>query len=556
MADSLLMLLNRSYATRGDKVSLAKTARRLHERAIYVSIQRYHATQDKRYQQAAFYFSERSKAGVLTEALSTLEAKKFGQVPDSLLAKEASLKKDRSFYRSQLATADSLRYKNKLFAINRQYDSMIQMLETQYPDYYQLKYATHTASVPLVQSQLASDEAMITYFLGDSTRYAFVITADQFRAVPVPLDRPLNAQLLTMQEVLRSGNTTYEEYQVPAHALYRQLLAPIVEDSLMKEVDRLTIVRDGPLGYLPFELLLTELPPSEVNYANLPYLLRRYTLHYGYSATWLLHPFSRSGRSAIDQYIAFAPEYGGSTSTEASARARVQLVPLQFNRKEANNIKQYLSGVTVTGQEAVEERFKKEAHRYSVIHLAMHALVNNEDPMNSQLIFSQDTTGSLEDGYLNAYELYDLNLSADLAVLSACGTGYGKLEQGEGILSLARAFAYAGCPSIVMSQWLVDDAASAQLMNHFYRYLSEGMSKDESLRQAKLAYLDEVPARKAHPYFWSNFVLVGDPTPLASTSSRFIWMYILGAIVILGVAGGAYHYKLKHRRKQQDPILH
>lgn len=77
--------------------------------------------------------------------------------------------------------------------------------------------------------------------------------------------------------------------------------------------------------------------------------------------------------------------------------------------------------------------------------------------------------------------LYNMEIPAELAVLSACETGYGKLERGEGIMSLARAFAYAGCLSIVMSHWLVDDRASAQLMDHFYRYLSEGLPKDEAL---------------------------------------------------------------------------
>ena len=551
VADQLLAQLSRLYATRGDKVLLVSTAKELYERAVRTALRQYHTSQDHHYLELAFYFSERSKAGVLTEALSTLEAKQFGQLPDSLLTLEASLKADRSFYQSQLVTEDSSRYKRKLFIVNQRYDSLTQVLETQYPDYYQLKYATRTVSVAAVQSQLTPEEAVITYFRADSLWYALAITTDRFQAVPLLSDTLLTAHLTAFQQELRSGSTTPARYQTSAYALYQQLLVPLIEDSLLANRSRLTIIPDGPLGYLPFELLLTERPTTETDYAELPYLLRDYTVHYGYSATWLFHPFTRSGPPAQDQYIAFAPSYADFSSDSvpslAQGRSHVAVAPLYFNRQEASNIGQYLPGVALTDQEAVEGRFKREAHRYNVIHLAMHALVDEENPTNSRLIFSRDTTDSLEDGYLYAYELYDMELSADLAVLSACETGYGKLVQGEGIMSLARAFAYAGCSSIVMSHWLVDDAASAQLMDYFYHNLSEGLPKDEALRQAKLAYINDVPSRKAHPYFWSNFVLVGDVAPIATPMRmQAILAYVLGGLA-LGAGGGLVWYVYRRR---------
>ena len=451
LADSLLWKLTRSYFARGDKLLLANTTRRLYEEAIRTSLRRYYTTQNDQYLQAAFYFSERSKAGVLTEALSIREAKKFGRVPDQLLMLEASSKANRSFYQSQLTTEDSRQYEGKVFAANQQYDSLIQALETQYPAYYQLKYANRTATVPSVQSQLSSEEAVIAYFLGNMVRYAFVITANRFQVVTLPPDTLLNAQLSNLCRLLHSDSTSSTEYQQPAYALYRQLLAPIVKDSLLIHINRLTIIPDGLLGYLPFELLLTALPTHETDYASLPYLILDYTVHYGYSATWLFHPITSTKRLANDQYIAFAPSYSGDSSKtpppSTSEHFRSHLAPLRFNRQEAGNIRHHLPGLTLIDQEAVEGRFKQEAHRYNIIHLAMHALIDHQNPMYSRLVFSQDPTDSLEDGYLNAYEIYDMDLSADLAVLSTCQTGYGKLEQGEGVMSLARAFAYAGCPS-------------------------------------------------------------------------------------------------------------
>ena len=424
------------------------------------------------------------------------------------------------------------------------------VLETQYPNYYQLKYATRLATVTNVQSQLSSEEAVVSYFIGDSSWYAFTVTQHRYQVTTLANDTSLNQRIRSLRQVLHPDSASHVAFPQLASGLYEQLLAPIANDSLLVDIKRLTIIPDGAVGYLPFDLLLTQPVADNADYRDLPYLMRDFTIRYGYSATWLFHPFSRTERPVQNQYIAFAPSYRGtldSTQQLALGRFRDQIGPLRFNQQEATDIQRYLSGVSLVNQSAVERRFKEEANQYSIIHLAMHALVDDENPLYSRLVFTPDPTDTLEDGYLHAYELYDMELSASLAVLSACETGYGKLEQGEGIMSLARAFAYAGCPSIVMSHWLVDDAASAQLMNYFYKYLSEGLLQDEALRQAKLSYLQSASLQKAHPFFWSNFVLVGEAAPIISTNtSSTLWIYVLGSIVVLfGLGVIVYAYRPK-----------
>ena len=530
LADSLVDQLRYSYPVRDDKVSVGQIAKQVYEGAIQTALQKYQIAQDSQYLHTAFFLSEKSKAAVLADELSLREANRFGQIPDSLLVLETSLKDQRALYQSQLGSSDSSIYKNKLFDTNQSYDSLIKVLEIQYPNYYRLKYATRTATIPDIQSQLASDEAVVSYFMGDSTYYAFAITSEHFQVVPLLVDTLLSKRITSLRQVLSTDSIAPSEYQQTAYELYRQLLAPVVANGAFASVKKLTIIPDGVLGYLPFELLLTQPLAAETEYATLPYLLHDYTIRYGYSATWLFHPFSRPKSPATNQYIAFAPHYPATVSDSvqqlAFGRFRDQVAPLRWNQQEVESIGQHLSGVGYTQQAAVERRFKEEAKQYRIVHLAMHALVDDQNPMDSRLVFSQDTADTLEDGYLNAYELYDMEIPAELVVLSACETGYGKLERGEGIMSLARAFAYAGCPSIVMSHWLVDDKASAQLMDHFYRYLSEGLPKDEALRQAKLAYLEMASVQKTHPFFWANFVLVGDANPIIdSPTSRKGWLY-------------------------------
>jgi CHAT domain-containing protein len=188
------------------------------------------------------------------------------------------------------------------------------------------------------------------------------------------------------------------------------------------------------------------------------------------------------------------------------------------------------------------------ANQYRVIHLATHSIVDDENPSFSRLIFSAGSD-STEDGHLHSYELYNLHLNADLVTLSACNTGFGKIQEGEGIMSLARGFAYAGCPNIVMSLWPASDKATAHLMEMFYQGLAAGLSKDAALRKAKLQYLNEADALSANPYFWSSFVFMGEPSPLKTTMPvRGVVAIMAGSILVIS----GLIYFIRNRKK---PVL-
>ncbi len=144
----------------------------------------------------------------------------------------------------------------------------------------------------------------------------------------------------------------------------------------------------------------------------------------------------------------------------------------------------------------------------------MHGLLNENRPMLSSLAFTEDGD-SLNDNFLQAHEISKMELNADLVVLSACETGYGRFETGNGIASLARAFMYAGVPSLVVSLWQVNDASTAIIMQNFYKHLASGMTKSAALRQAKLDYIEMVDNPiAAHSAFWSPFILIGDEAPV------------------------------------------
>ncbi|MCK5103041.1 MAG: CHAT domain-containing protein, partial [Cyclobacteriaceae bacterium] len=148
------------------------------------------------------------------------------------------------------------------------------------------------------------------------------------------------------------------------------------------------------------------------------------------------------------------------------------------------------------------------------------------DIFNSRLIFKKDSI-SHEDGELRAYELYDMDLSnLQMVVLSACETGIGKQYEGEGIFSIARGFAYAGCPSIVMSLWKVNDKTTADLIDFFYTNLKDKMPKDEALRVAKLTYIENSDDINAHPSNWAAFITLGNNQAVMIPKAPFQWYYI------------------------------
>lgn len=216
---------------------------------------------------------------------------------------------------------------------------------------------------------------------------------------------------------------------------------------------------------------------------------------------------------------------------------------------EVNAIADHFEGQFYEGATASEQLFKEYAPNYDIIHLATHAIIDDVHPMNSRLLFSLNEDSvqnanspdeSAQDGNLYAWELYNMQLNAQMAVLSACNTGFGKLQRGEGVMSLGRAFAYAGCPSIIMSLWPAQDQATADIMVNFYQGLSAGMTKDEALQKAKLKYLENTDELFAHPFYWASFVVQGDSAPLNTPYGMFSYWWLGGGLALVLLSVGLF----------------
>ncbi|MDN5205594.1 CHAT domain-containing protein [Fulvivirgaceae bacterium BMA10] len=542
LCDTLISKVRESHRTHKDKVEFGKSAVQVYEGAIQTCILLNDSTKDPKYLQSAFYFSEKSKSSALKESRSELSAKHFNHVPDDLIELERSLKIDRAFYQSSIHESVTQKdgydttkvndFNDRLFAINRRYDSLTDVIEKQFPKYHQLKYEKKIISVEELKQALSSNQAVVEYFLGDSISYAFVVTNDTLVVEPLKSLENINEQVEAFRNAIQSKNIN--EYKRLGHSLYQSIFNPIVEKVQGKE---LIIIPHGALWHVNFDLLLSEQTESE-DYRNLPYLVKDFSISYGNAAHLLFDNTINRKVDQLNQCLAFsytdttAVNYGDHLSFNTLRQSNDDL---PGSRAEIRSIAAIVDGQYYYGKDANERNFKRQADQYAVLHLALHGEINDENPEHSRLYFTQ-TKDSVEDNHLYVHELYALNLPSELAVLSACDAGTGKLEKGEGIMSLGRAFQYAGAKSLLLSSWEVSDGVAPDIMKYFYGNLKEGMNKSEALRQAKLEYLKKADVLSANPFYWGNFFIVGDNSPIELDGRSYLQYAIyavLGMVLLL-----------------------
>ncbi|MEQ9442186.1 MAG: CHAT domain-containing tetratricopeptide repeat protein [Cyclobacteriaceae bacterium] len=533
----------------------------IYEQAIRVAYemhQRQTGDRSNQYLAEAFHFAERSKSIVLLEATVESQARHFSDIPTTLLEQEREYTRKRSFLERQLSevsdpgSLEATTIRQQILATQDAYQDLMKRLEQEYPKYYALKHDTEVTSLASLQKDLTPGATLFSYFYGDSTLFAFGISADAAFMQPITMEDSLRQRITRLityssRYEWKEANTphTINQYERDGYLAYRQLMGNLL-DSLGGKPEKLIIIPDGQLGYLPFDVLLTDSiqASSNTRYASLPYLLKQYPLRYEYSATLFTHQFTENLPQTSQQYAytGFAPLYDGRPSLLAeneltrSMGDQTAFSNLLYNKEEVEEASELFESKIFVDNQATEQAFKEYATRSKMLHLSMHAFANDAEPLYSGLVFSQSDT-SQEDNFLYAYELYNMKLQADLAVLSACETGIGKLARGEGIMSLGRAFKYAGCPNVAMSLWKVNDRTTQHIVQAFFRELADGKDKDEALRQAKLSFLADAKGPLAHPYYWASLALIGDDAPVADPAFSNRWFLLIGIGLFLFTGG-------------------
>lgn len=513
---ALIKFTQKNFSSDRSRINFANKYREVFEDGLNTCWALYHKTnKESKYLDKAFELSETNRNTSLLEGIQNEQFKKYANIPKELLDFEREIKQKLAqikldlYYEKTSSDPDKKLLSdllNQRILLSTKLDSLLLSFDQKYPKYKNLKYQNHIIKPKDIQNKLDIDSQLITYFLGEKNLYTFNITKEGITFLKGKVVESVISEIGNLKkELLNQRNI-----EGSSKKLYWYLLSQQVELSKSNMI----IIPDNVLNYIPFEILQNDENIS---------LMEKFTISYSGSAKLYLELNNDFFTYNTPNYwLGFAPDYN-QNSKLSSINDEVKIISDLFD------------GSTFVGEESKKQNFFTNNKKYSVLHFAMHAKIDNKNPMNNRLIFN--------DGELTSSEIYVSDIKANLAVLSACNTGFGKLEKGEGVMSMARAFNYSGVPSVIMSLWKVPDKETKMIMVSFYKHLKKGKSKSEALCDAKKDYLKSVNDEYLkHPYFWSGFIVSGNTSKLTPPQNKNY--YFISGILIFGLI----FFGLKTRR--------
>lgn len=527
LCDELLDMIREDHQEQQTKLHWRDQAREMYQAAVrtaWLSDQ----------QEMAFYFSEKSRSVLLLDGLRELNAS--SRLPEQTRNQLSRLSVQIRYLEEEIyeEEAPEETREQTLVLLRQQYRQLLDSIELQYPEYYQQKYRSDVVAPANFQKQLNEAEVWVEYFVADDFTLALIIRPDELKTIALSSPEvwaPYIDQYLTN---LKQFDRPFDSD--PAVFLYQQLIAPLELESNLA----ITFVPDGALSLIPFEALLRESPTGDMPYADWDFLLKSHEISYAFSINSSNFSSPSSHRQNNGRVLAFAPM--AETDIDFGIDQKLELPQ---SRRTAEQLAGIFPTDTFLGATANRQTFRNYGPVAGVLHLATHAYLNHEQPEFSYFLLA-DTLAEERKFYVN--ELYNYKFEADLAVLSACETGAGKLFRGEGVASIGRAFAQNGCPNLAMSLWPVDEGATGNLLDRYYHQLKKGVTKAKALRQAKLDYLQDAKGKQLqHPFRWAGIVYYGQDSPLLldGQSNTFL-PYILLATGLLFL----FWLGLRFRRKR------
>ena len=532
----------------------------------------------------AFETSELGRARTLSEMLLAMQSNLAPGVDPKLAAQQKSLQQmlqqketDRLTLLARAVGPEKLKtVEDEIASLEGEYQKVNETIRSRFPAYDEISRPTAWDLRRIEETVLADDDAvLLEYILGAENSYAWTVSRNEFKSYKLGPQKNVNAAVRRVYELLsnspQSGNEG--ELEKAIAALSKLVVAPVA-GALNR--NRIIVVADGPLNYIPFQLLL------DASTNNEP-LIAKYEIVNVPSASILgqLRHEKQQRRRGTKMLAAFGdPVFASNYAQFKDANAGEILAtishltpkwqhawrdielegdkfnpndiqPLLFSKRELTNLTEIAGpgSMVARGFEASRETLESlDLSQYSILHFATHGLLDTKRPEHSGFFLSMiDATGRPQDGFITMQDVYRLRAPVDLVVLSACRTGLGKDVRGEGLIGLTRGFMYAGASSVVASLWRVDDEATAELMKNFYtNMLVKGMRPAEALRSAQNA-LRQNPQWQS-PHFWAGFILQGefkepirlpDPTGAPRAVQNTVGIALL-LLLLAGIAWGLW----------------
>lgn len=474
-------------------LTLLSESRDYYQVGIEAAINAYEISDDNKYIERAYNIVSRLKSQMLSRGIN-LEKKKQELLSDSIILLEKA-KKDtiRVLGEKYLASMNSSEeeqnaaYKSfsderlRLDLFNKK-NGLNKLLDQS--DFIQIP------EVRQLQKVMSDNSAHLEFHIHDSLLYSFIITKTDIQYFQSKI---ANAEVLKQYEQFTAGKESKTVF------LDKKLLRYLTN----LPQDKLTIIPDQGLLQIPFEALYLTDDKKWID---------KFEISYEYGATFIDQTIESNANLS---YTGFASDYTLDRFSAYNKKLAKNLEPLKFTIPEVTEAKQILNGVLYLNEEATIPTLKSLTPPYGILHFALHGKLDSKYPDRSALIFESEN-GNYE---LSASELYNLSIPTELTILSACNSGAGNIEVGDGVRSLTRSFIHAGSKSVITSLWEAADASTSLILNSFFAYIKSGKRKSEALRLAKLDYLSSASPTYQHPKYWAHLVLVGNSDKMVSSFS-------------------------------------
>lgn len=502
-AFNLLDYVERTYNSDEARLFLDRTKYATHAKPIDIAYELYIKTKNRKFIDDLYFFDQQNKASVLSLKMQSSET--VSKKDTSLIYKERAL---RSEITRLSLKATQLNDSNIIVSINKEIrDHEIELGKMQ--DQISTSTSAKIPTIEFLQKHfLDKKTTLISFHLSENKLTTTLIAQNRLNCFQQLLPANFHQSVLDYIDALKK-----ETFPDSTAAISQQLHHFLFGNLDLKNTGRLIIIPDDELNYLPIESL-----KDKDGY----YLIQKYAIQYQYSTSLLKKDdFDFSNHLTLS----FAPFVHKSFSDSS-----LRFESLPNSSSEINR----LNGKSFTDSSATKNNFLHNFSQYRVLHLATHAVANSKNEELSFISF-YPSSKKTSDFLLYSKEISNLQLNeTNLVILSACETGAGNLVRGEGVMSLSRAFAYAGCSNIITSLWNANDFSTAYLTNKIHFYLDKNYSIDKALQQSKLDYLNDksINPRLKNPFYWSHLIFIGNYTPEKSS----YWWIVYLTVGVLAIA--------------------
>jgi CHAT domain-containing protein len=527
----LLSYIERCYEMDDAKILLKNRSSEIYQKAMEVCLRLDSLYPRMGFLKAAFLISEKDKASVMSSQLRERNFLATAGIGAELISEERNIR----FNIARLNTlAEGVHENRALQKINGEksiFETRLVNLHRKMEEndrFYTLRYSDDFPSLESLQKSMSGNQALISFFNTREKIEVFVLSGTFLKHVELDSGIFIRENIQALIRNLQSGgNGRHRNNPALKKILYDQLIEKINE--MAGNQEEWIIVPDGIFFLLPMECLPANLK-GEI-------ILEKHIVSYEFSARFLVSDVHRKKEVPAKGIISFAPY----SDRGADLPMGPALERLPYSKKEISE----LGGSRLADRLATKRNFLDNLNHFSVVHLATHAITDMDNPSASFIAFFPEKTNKTEN-LLFLDEIYSLRMdSCRMVVISACETGRGEFVHNEGVMSFARAFLYAGCPSTINTLWKADDHSTAEIIRLFYKHLEEGESKSRALRDAKLEFIKANPLFR-DPTYWSDIILTGNPEALYIKKQPWIWaVFAISCSMII-------FFTIGKRRKKAD----